>query len=81
MSVSCRCDKTELARDYQLSADEHVKTWVSSWRNGGDEAWLPRPESRPKGISKPKVLTEEEKLRRAVKRLQAENTDLENYGI
>ena len=68
--------RQELAREYQLSADEIVTKWVSAWRKGGDEALRPKPKGRPKGSSKPKVLTEEEKLRREVERLQAENAYL-----
>jgi len=75
-----------LARDFNLSSDELVKDWVSKWRRGGDEALRPKPKGRPKGSGKPKRLTEEEKLRRQVARLEAENAylkklrDLRNQG-
>ena len=68
--------RQELAREYQLSSDGIVTTWVSAWRKNGDEALRPKPKGRPRGSSKPKVLTEEEKLRREVERLQAENAYL-----
>lgn len=68
--------RQQLAREYQLSADEVVTKWVGAWRKGGDEALRPKPKGRPKGSSKPQVLTEEEKLRREVERLQAENAYL-----
>jgi transposase len=53
---------------------------------GGDEALKPKPKGRPKGSTDPKLLTEEEKLRRQVERLEAENAylkklrDLRNQG-
>ena len=68
--------RQQLAREYQLSSDEIVTKWVGAWRKDGDEALKPKPKGRPKGSSKPKVLTEEEKLRREVERLQAENAYL-----
>lgn len=75
-----------LAREFNLSSDELVKDWVAKWRKGGDEALRPKPKGRPKGSGKPKRLTEEEKLRRQVARLEAENAylkklrDLRNQG-
>ncbi|OLN14331.1 transposase, partial [Corynebacterium diphtheriae] len=45
-----------------------------------------KPKGRPKGSAKPKVLTEEDKLRRENERLRAENAylkklrDLRNQG-
>ena len=68
--------KMDLAREFGLSSVRLVEVWSQKWRKGGDEALRPKPKGRPKGSSKPKVLTEEEKLRREVERLQAENAYL-----
>ena len=76
----------DLAREFNLSSDHLVKDWVAKWRRGGDEALRPKPKGRPKGSAGPKRLTEEEKLRRQVERLEAENAylkklrDLRNQG-
>ncbi|NYI56702.1 transposase-like protein [Corynebacterium tuberculostearicum] len=67
-----------LAREFNLSSDHLVKDWVAKWRRGGDEALRPKPKGRPKGSAAPKRLTEEEKLRRQVERLEAENAYLKN---
>ncbi|AEX78145.1 transposase-like protein [Corynebacterium diphtheriae HC03] len=39
-----------------------------------------KPKGRPKGSAKPKVLTEEDKLRRENERLRAENAYLKKCG-
>ena len=76
----------DLAREFGLSSDQLVKDWSRKWRKGGDEALKPKPKGRPKGSSAPKRLTEEEKLRRQIARLEAENAylkklrDLRNQG-
>ena len=78
--------KMDLAREFGLSSDQLVKDWSRKWRKGGDEALKPKPKGRPKGSSAPKRLTEEEKLRRQIARLEAENAylkklrDLRNQG-
>ena len=78
--------KMDLAREFGLSSDRLVEVWSRKWRKDGDEALRPKPKGRPRGSSKPKVLTEEEKLRRQVERLEAENAylkklrDLRNQG-
>ena len=66
----------DLAREFGLSSDQLVKGWTVQWRNGGDDALKPKPKGRPKGSARPEVLTEEEKLRRQIKRLEAENAYL-----
>lgn len=76
----------DLAREFGLSSDQLVKDWSRKWRKGGDDALKPKPKGRPKGSSAPKRLTEEEKLRRQIERLEAENAylkklrDLRNQG-
>ncbi|MCT1415244.1 IS3 family transposase, partial [Corynebacterium sanguinis] len=65
--------KMDLAREFGLSSDQLVKDWSRKWRKGGDDALKPKPKGRPKGSSAPKRLTEEEKLRRQIERLEAEN--------
>ncbi|MCT2252898.1 IS3 family transposase [Corynebacterium sanguinis] len=65
--------KMDLAREFGLSSDQLVKDWSRRWRKGGDDALKPKPKGRPKGSSAPKRLTEEEKLRRQIERLEAEN--------
>lgn len=78
--------KMDLAREFGLSSDQLVKDWSRKWRKDGDEALKPKPKGRPKGSSAPKRLTEEEKLRRQIARLEAENAylkklrDLRNQG-
>ena len=76
----------DLAREFGLSSDQLVKGWSWKWRKGGDEALKPKPKGRPKGSAAPKRLSEEEKLRRQIARLEAENAylkklrDLRNQG-
>ena len=78
--------KMNLAREFGLSSDQLVTNWSWKWRTGGDEALKPKPKGRPKGSAVPKPLTEEEKLRRQIARLEAENAylkklrDLRNQG-
>lgn len=78
--------RMDLAREFNLSSDQLVKDWVIKWRKGGDEALRPKPKGRPKGSVAPKPLSEEEKLRRQIARLEAENAylkklrDLRNQG-
>ncbi|GAV98594.1 transposase [Corynebacterium glutamicum] len=66
----------DLAREFQLSSDQLVKGWAVKWRKGGDEALKPKPKGRPKSPAKPAALTEEDKLRRRVEQLEAENAYL-----
>ncbi|CAM4172813.1 Transposase-like protein [Corynebacterium belfantii] len=78
--------KMDLAREFGLSSDQVVGYWSRKWRKGGDDALKLKPKGRPKGSAKPKVLTEEDKLRRENERLRAENAylkklrDLKNQG-
>ena len=75
-----------LAREFCLSSQQLVRGWSWKWRKDGDDALKPKPKGRPKGSSAPKRLTEEEKLRRQIARLEAENAylkklrDLRNQG-
>ncbi len=69
-----------LAREFDLSSEQLVSNWSSKWRKDGDEALKPKPKGRPKGSTAPKPLTEEEKLRRQIERLEAENAYLKNCG-
>ena len=66
----------DLAREFGLSSEQLVSGWSWKWRKGGDDALKPKPKGRPKGSSAPKTLTEEEKLRRQIERLEAENAYL-----
>ena len=78
--------KMDLAREFGLSSDQLVKDWSLKWRQGGDDALKPKPKGRPKGSAAPKPLSVEEKLRRQIARLEAENAylkklrDLRNQG-
>lgn len=65
-----------LTKEFNLSSTNLVKDWVRRWRRGGDEALMPQPKGRPKGSTTPKLLTEEDKLRREVEKLRAENAYL-----
>ena len=65
--------RMDLAREFALSSDQLVASWVRAWRAGGDEALRPKPKGRPKGSSPSKVITEEDRLRREIEKLQAEN--------
>ena len=66
----------DIAREFGLWSDQQVKDWVVKWRKGGDESLKPRPIGRPRKSGKPKVLTEEETLRRENELLRAENAYL-----
>ncbi|CAE50487.1 Hypothetical protein DIP1956 [Corynebacterium diphtheriae] len=68
--------KMDLAREFGLSSDQLVSSWVRAWRAGGDEALRPKPKGRPKGSASSKPLTEEDRLRREVEKLRAENAYL-----
>ena len=70
----------DLAREFGLSSEQLVRAWSWKWRKGGDEALKPKPKGRPKGSVAPKPLSEEEKLRRQVARLEAENAYLKKCG-
>ena len=78
--------KMDLAREFGLSSDHLVDVWSQKWHKGGDEALKPKPKGRPKGSVAPKPLSQEEKLRRQIARLEAENAylkklrDLRNQG-
>lgn len=68
--------KMDLAREFGLSSEQLVSSWVRAWRVGGDEALRPKPKGRPKGSASSKPLTEEDRLRREVEKLRAENAYL-----
>ena len=76
----------ELAAEFQLSSDQLVTGWVRAWRQGGDEALMPKPKGRPKKSVEPTPESEEDKLRRELRLLKAENAylkklrDLRNQG-
>lgn len=72
--------KMDLAREFALSSDQLVASWVRAWRAGGDEALRPKPKGRPRGSTKPKPVTEEDKLRRRVEQLEAENAYLKKIA-
>lgn len=77
----------KLAAAFQLSSGQVVARWVRQWRAGGDEALMPKPKGRPKSSAVAAPLSEEERLRRKVKRLEAENAylkklrDLRDQGL
>ena len=66
----------DLARQFGLSSDQLVTHWVRAWRAGGDQALQPKPKGRPKRSTSSTPLTEEDRLRREVEKLQAENAYL-----
>ncbi len=68
--------RMDLAQEYALSSQEMVKRWVHLWCQGGDEALMPKPKGCPKGSSKPQPMSEEDRLRRRVEQLEAENAYL-----
>ena len=70
----------DLAREFGLSSEQLVSGWSRKWRKGGDDALKPKPKGRPKGSAAPKLLTEEDKLRRQIARLEAENAYLKKCG-
>lgn len=76
-----------LAAEFHLSSNSIVSNWVRAWRAGGDEALMPKPKGRPKISATPTLVTEEERLRRQVARLEAENAylkklrDLRDQGL
>ena len=68
------------AREFGLSSDQLVTNWIRAWRAGGDQALRPQPKGRPTGSSPSKAITEEDRLRRKVLKLQAENAYLKKCG-
>ena len=78
--------KMDLAKEFNLSSHKLVEKWAKQHREGGDEALMLKPKGRPKDSEKPVALSEEDKLRRELKRVQAENAylkklrDLRNQG-
>lgn len=76
----------DLAKEFNLSSLSLARTWAKQHSEGGDEALMLKPKGRPEGSEKPVALSEEDKLRRELKRVQAENAylkklrDLRNQG-
>ena len=68
--------RMDLALEFALSSHKLVPRWASLWRQGGDAALMPKPKGRPKGSSKPQPMSEEDKLRRRIEQLEAENAYL-----
>lgn len=68
--------KMELAVEFSLSSEQIVSRWTREWCAGGDAALMPKPKGRPKGSEKSASVNEEDRLRREVKRLEAENAYL-----
>ena len=68
--------RMDLAKEFNLSSQKLVGKWAKQHREGGDEALMLKPKGRPKGSEKPVALSEEDKLRRELKRVQAENAYL-----
>lgn len=68
--------KMALAREFGLSSDQLVSTWVRAWRAGGDAALKPKKAGRPKGPTAPKPLSDLDKIRRENEKLKAENAYL-----
>lgn len=68
--------RMDLAEEFGLSSHGIVQLWVRLWREGGDEALMPKPKGRPKGSVKPQPMSEEDKLRRRIEQLEAENAYL-----
>ena len=79
--------KIVLAQEYRLSSPQLIAAWLRRYWEAGDEGLRPKPKGRPKGSPTPRSLTEEEKLRRQVARLEAENAylkklrDLRDQGL
>lgn len=79
--------KMELAIEFRLGSEQLVRVWANQWHEGGDEALRPHTKGRPKGIANPTPVTEEDRLRRQVARLEAENAylkklrDLRDQGL
>lgn len=70
----------EIAAAFDLSSDQTVHAWVRAWRTGGDEALRPKLKGRPKSSGAAVVLSEEDKLRKQIQRLETENAYLKNCG-
>lgn len=66
----------EIAAACDLSSDQIVLAWVRVWREGGEDALHPKPKGRPKGPHAARVASEEDRLRKQVQRLEAENAYL-----
>lgn len=66
----------DLAREYQLSSGKALEKWVRAYRRDGDAGLMPKPKGRPKGSATSGPVSEEDRLRREVKRLEAENAYL-----
>jgi hypothetical protein len=66
----------ELAKEFGLSSDQLVTHWVRAWRAGGDQVLQPKPKGRAKRSTSSTPLTEEDRLRREVEKLRAENAYL-----
>lgn len=68
--------KMELATEFNLSSPDLVRSWVQTWRHGGDEALIPKPKGRPRKSVATAPESEEDKLRRELRLLRAENAYL-----
>lgn len=79
--------RSALAREFQLSSPVLISSWVRHYRVEGVDGLRAKPKGRPKGSTVPPAMTQEEKLRRQVARLEAENAylkklrDLRDQGL
>lgn len=66
----------KLAAQFNLSSPKLAQEWVRAWRQGGDEALMPKRKGRPRTSVEPTSESEEDKLRRELRLLKAENAYL-----
>lgn len=66
-----------LAREYGLSSEKLIKAWMRRYRAEGESGLRPKPRGRPPGArARVEPVSEEQRLRRQVQKLQAENAYL-----
>jgi transposase len=68
----------ELAREFDLSSDQLVRSWVRAYRREGEAGLRPKPKGRPTRDrpAVPREVSELERLQQENRRLQAENAYL-----
>lgn len=70
----------QLAREYALSSDRLVQSWVRAYRRFGEDGLKPKPKGRPPGSASPPTpddeLSDLQRLEQENLRLRAENAYL-----
>ena len=69
--------KLEAMKAYDIASLSSLERWCRLYRAGGEQALLPKPKGRPKGVgTKDRLKTHEQELEERIRKLEAENAYL-----